>query len=123
MSKLQNIKPDYISLNEAAQSTGYSSNYLRLRAGQKKLKAVKVGRDWFTTKKWLQQYLEINSNAISVSNKAKVSLVQGIGVWEDIVYYLNSDMQHLQAFTSSFGSGGLNPCHCSIYCLKKLSTV
>ncbi len=51
-------QPNYISLNQAAQLTSYSSNYLRLRVGQNKLQAVKIGRDWFTTQEWLNDYLK-----------------------------------------------------------------
>jgi len=46
----------YISLQEAAQYCGYSQEYLSLRARQGKLKAVKIGRNWVTTKEWVQGY-------------------------------------------------------------------
>lgn len=48
----------YISLAEAAKYLGcYSQEYLSLRARQGKLKAVKFGRNWKTTKEWLREYL------------------------------------------------------------------
>lgn len=47
----------YISLKEATKYCNYSQDYLKLRAWQGKLKAVKIGRNWTTTKKWLQDYL------------------------------------------------------------------
>lgn len=46
----------YISLKDAAKYCLYSSDYLKLRARQGKLKAVKMGRNWFTTKEWLEIY-------------------------------------------------------------------
>jgi hypothetical protein len=46
----------YISLKEAARYCLYSSDYLKLRARQGKLKAVKMGRNWFTTRDWLETY-------------------------------------------------------------------
>ena len=52
----------YISLMEATQSCNYSQEYLSLRARQGKLKSVKVGRNWFTTKEWLEEYLQHNGN-------------------------------------------------------------
>jgi len=48
---------NYISLKEAEKITGYSANYLGLRARQGKLKAIKIGRDWFTKKEWLEEYI------------------------------------------------------------------
>ena len=46
----------YIPLSEAAKFSPYSQEYLNLRARHEKLKAIKIGRDWFTTKKWLDEY-------------------------------------------------------------------
>jgi len=46
----------YISLNQAAKCCSYSQDYLKLRARQGKLKAVKMGRNWFTTREWLEEY-------------------------------------------------------------------
>jgi len=46
----------YISLKEATKHCPYSQDYLKLRARQGKLKAVKMGRNWFTTKEWLEEY-------------------------------------------------------------------
>ena len=46
----------YISLKEASEQCPYSQDYLKLRARQGKLRAVKMGRNWFTTKEWLEIY-------------------------------------------------------------------
>ena len=47
---------DFISLKAATQYCDYSQEYLSLRARQKKLKAVKLGRNWATTREWLREY-------------------------------------------------------------------
>jgi len=47
----------YISLSQASQYCDYSQEYLSLRARQKKLQAKKIGRNWVTTRKWLQEYI------------------------------------------------------------------
>ena len=47
---------DYISLLEATKYCKYSQEYLSLRARQGKLRAVKRGRNWLTTKEWLTEY-------------------------------------------------------------------
>ena len=50
------LMANYISLKEAAKYCPYSQDYLKLRARQGKLKAVKMGRNWFTTREWLEEY-------------------------------------------------------------------
>ncbi len=58
MKKKKNQENNYISLQEATKYCNYSQEYLSLRARQGKLKAVKMGRNWVTTKEWLAEYLE-----------------------------------------------------------------
>ncbi len=52
----------YISLQEATQFCNYSQEYLSLRARQRKLKAIKIGRNWVTTKEWVREYLKKYNN-------------------------------------------------------------
>ncbi|MDP3982193.1 MAG: hypothetical protein Q8P70_01430, partial [bacterium] len=53
------IQEEHISLAEAAQLSGtYSQKYLNLRARQGKLKAIKIGNYWVTTKEWLYEYIQ-----------------------------------------------------------------
>lgn len=51
---------NYISLREAARYCSYSQDYLKLRARQGKFRAVKIGRNWVTTKEWLAEYLRLS---------------------------------------------------------------
>ncbi|OGY76898.1 MAG: hypothetical protein A2240_02070 [Candidatus Jacksonbacteria bacterium RIFOXYA2_FULL_43_12] len=51
----------FISLQEAGKYSPYSQEYLSLRARQGKLKAVKRGRNWFTTKEWVREYVVSSS--------------------------------------------------------------
>lgn len=51
---------NYISLREAAKYCSYSQDYLKLRARQGKFKAIKIGRNWVTTKEWLAEYLRLS---------------------------------------------------------------
>ena len=44
-------------MQEASKYCQYTQEYLSLRARQKKLKAVKQGRNWFTTTDWLLEYI------------------------------------------------------------------
>lgn len=48
----------YISLSEATKLCKYSQEYLSLRVRQGKLKGVKFGRNWVTTKEWLDNYIQ-----------------------------------------------------------------
>ena len=51
---------EWISVKEAAEYTGYTPAHVRylLRSGT--LKGQRFGRDWFTTKKELNEYLATN---------------------------------------------------------------
>jgi hypothetical protein len=59
----QNIK--YISLSEAAKLTNYSQEYVSLLCRRKKMKGIKIGRNWVTTKEWIEDY----ENKIKWNNK------------------------------------------------------
>jgi hypothetical protein len=48
-----------LPLSEAAKMAGYTPEYLNLLARQGKLKAQKIGRNWFTNKEWLDELLII----------------------------------------------------------------
>ena len=52
------VRKKYISLREATKYCNYSQEYLSLRARQGKLKAVKFGRNWVTTREWLEDYIK-----------------------------------------------------------------
>ena len=47
-----------ISINEASHFTPYSAEYLSLLARKGKLKAIKVSRDWLTTKEAVDEYVD-----------------------------------------------------------------
>ncbi|KKT17555.1 MAG: Fic family protein [Parcubacteria group bacterium GW2011_GWB1_43_6] len=47
---------EYISLQDATKFCNYSQEYLSLRARTGKLKSVKLGRNWVTTREWLVDY-------------------------------------------------------------------
>ncbi|KKS43832.1 MAG: hypothetical protein UV05_C0019G0001, partial [candidate division CPR1 bacterium GW2011_GWA2_42_17] len=51
------VKTEYISLTQASKLCEYSQEYLSLLARQKKLQAIKKGRNWVTTKEWLAEYI------------------------------------------------------------------
>ncbi len=62
-------KNKYILLREATKYCNYSQSYLSLRARQGKLKAKKIKRNWYTTKEWLQDYLD---NVAEKGKKEKI---------------------------------------------------
>ncbi len=47
----------FLSLREIEPQSPYSADYLRIRILQKKLRGIKIGREWYTTKEWLETYL------------------------------------------------------------------
>ena len=54
---MNNLEANYISLHEAAKLTNYSQDYISLLCRQKKLKGTKIGRNWVTTKEWVEDYI------------------------------------------------------------------
>ena len=52
--------PEWISVKEAAEYTGYSQGHIRYLLGKGEVEGRKFGRDWFTTKKALDAYLATN---------------------------------------------------------------
>ncbi len=46
-----------ISIGEAAKNTPYSAEYLSLLARKGRLKAIKISRDWLTTRKAVLLYI------------------------------------------------------------------
>ncbi|MEK7172750.1 MAG: hypothetical protein AAB740_02100, partial [Patescibacteria group bacterium] len=53
-STTENLK--LFSLSEMEKYSGYSQEYLSLRARQGKLKAVKIGRNWLIAQEWIDEY-------------------------------------------------------------------
>lgn len=54
---MNNQEMNYISLHEAAKLTDYSQDYVSLLCRQRKLKGIKIGRNWVTTKEWAESYI------------------------------------------------------------------
>jgi len=48
----------YISLSKAAKMTDYSQEYISLLCRTKKMKGVKLGRNWVTTADWVREYID-----------------------------------------------------------------
>jgi len=63
---------EYLSLGEAAKYCNYSPDYLKLRARQGKLMAIKIGRNWATKKEWLDEY--ISSLSVRRRQSARTNL-------------------------------------------------
>ena len=52
--------PEWISVKEAAAYTGYTTRHIRHLLTGGLVKGQKFGRDWFTTKEHLDDYLASN---------------------------------------------------------------
>ena len=63
-----------ISLREAAEFCGCSQDVLNVHIRRGKLKAIKIGRNWATTREWLNEYIQSadkNAGQIHVPETAK----------------------------------------------------
>ena len=52
--------PEWISVKEAAEYTGYSRGHIRYLLINRLVEGRKFGRDWFTTREALDRYLATN---------------------------------------------------------------
>jgi excisionase family DNA binding protein len=48
---------DLITFEEAARLSGFTDRHLRKLAGENKIWAIKLGRNWFTTAQAVREYL------------------------------------------------------------------
>src|SRR3989344_3841749 len=58
-SEIKNINDknfQYIPLSEAAEILSTSRDYTNVLVRRGKLRAVKLGRNWVTTKEWIEEY-------------------------------------------------------------------
>ena len=58
MRKIIENRPQLIPLRRFAQKGPYSGSYLSLLVQRKKLKAEKIGRNYYTAEAWFNEYLE-----------------------------------------------------------------
>ena len=61
LENIDEIETDLVPLSEAAKKTGYTPEYLNFLCRKGKLKASKIGRNWHTTKDWLDEFLRSSS--------------------------------------------------------------
>ncbi|MCK4891326.1 MAG: helix-turn-helix domain-containing protein [Candidatus Pacebacteria bacterium] len=80
---MNNLKANYISLHEAAKITNYSQDYISLLCRQKKLNGTKIGRNWVTTKQWIEDY--INKTKGSGQNIIPVRIENNIKTKNEII--------------------------------------
>ena len=61
MRKIIENRPKLVPLRRFAHKGLYSCAYLSLLVQRKKLKAEKIGRNFYTTEKWFKEYLELHA--------------------------------------------------------------
>ena len=74
MEENEDQNQNYISLAQAAKMCSYSEHYLRLRARQGKLKSIKLGKKWMTTRAWLDDYQQRVGDWRAAAEKKKTAL-------------------------------------------------
>lgn len=53
-----NTNSNFIPLSEAAKRSGYTPEHLNLMSRKGILQAQKIGRNWYTTEEWLNEFLD-----------------------------------------------------------------
>jgi hypothetical protein len=64
---------DLLTLSEAAKIAGFTPEYLNMLARRKKLQAMKIGRNWFTTQAWLDKFFhpELENSKTALEEEIK----------------------------------------------------
>jgi hypothetical protein len=87
--KAEQNEIDFMPLSEAAKLSGYTPEYLNLRARQGKLQAKKIGRNWHTKKEWLDEFLgsKVEEEKAGEEEKVETDRVEEVkGVEEGKVF-------------------------------------
>lgn len=74
---MDNKNSELIPLAKAAKLTNYSQEYISLLCRRGKIKGKKLGRNWFTTKEWVDDYINKTNGSgeivipVRIENKTK----------------------------------------------------
>jgi hypothetical protein len=66
---------DAISLKEAAKFCDCTEDALNVNVRRGKLKAMKVGRNWVTTREWVNEYLRARESKNAAQNKTRFAII------------------------------------------------
>lgn len=94
--KDQNQDSRYISLFEAAKLCSYSEPYLRLRSRQGKLKSIKLGKRWMTSRQWLDDYEARVCQWRAENESRKIKADMAANVAADKRYRANGQLKNSQ---------------------------
>ena len=83
--KFKTEHQEYISLTEASKLSDFSRSYLNVLIRRGKLKAIKRGKDWFTTYTWLFEYQAPKE----IAQKKYISLGEAAKLLNTTTGYLN----------------------------------
>jgi hypothetical protein len=67
------MNKEYISMAQATEICTYDQEYLSLLARRGLLQAEKIGKKWYTTREWLNNYLQKNRPNEIIRNKQEIS--------------------------------------------------
>lgn len=70
------VETYFMSLSEAAKITGYTPEHLNLLCRKGILKGKKFGRNWETTREWINEFLFVNKSKKRNGRKRKIKLSQ-----------------------------------------------
>lgn len=112
--KIEDAGTGYIALSEAAKIAGCTPEHLNLMARKKKLKADKIGRNWFTKKEWLNSHIEAvkkNKNLrkgiiairMNVDNFLNLSPKKTAGIAEEKKYKIRKNEIYIRQELESAG--------------------
>lgn len=80
-----------ISLNQAAKISGYTQDYLGYLVRQGEIKAVRSGRNWFTTEEQIKEYIfrkKIRSEELALKEFFSPRRIKKIVLFAVVVFFI-----------------------------------
>ena len=91
---------EYIPLSAAGKILNTSGDYMKVLVRRGKLHALKLGRNWFTTREWLLEYQKsVGRPAVPV--EARLQEVPEVGIYPKSEFGIKEISKKLGSFISS----------------------
>lgn len=85
------LSKNMISLNQAAKISGYTQDYLGYLVRQGEIKAVRSGRNWFTTEEQIKEYIfrkKIRSEELALKEFFSPRRIKKIVLFAVVVFFI-----------------------------------
>ncbi|MFA6383611.1 MAG: hypothetical protein WCX17_04290 [Parcubacteria group bacterium] len=93
---------DLLTLSEAAKIAGFTPEYLNMLARKKKLQAMKIGRNWFTTQNWLNDFFHPELKTLDLVSEEEIKTGPDMDVPQESTSDLASESKKEKAPVANY---------------------